>query len=174
MTKAGPQTLFATVESFFTKYLPRQRGASPHTIRTYRDALKLLLAFAAERRGCEIANLQLEHLTADMVAGFLDHIEAERSNSVTTRNCRRAAIRGFFKHLVRNDLDHALQYTRVLALPAKKVRQRPATYLETADLRGGHRQPGSAHGERLARLRASIVPLQHRGSGQRGSWHAMG
>lgn len=135
MTKAGSQALFALVESFFTKYLPRQRGASPHTIRAYRDAMKLLLAFVAERRGCEIANLELEHLNADIVAGFLDHIEAARSNSAATRNCRRAAIRGFFKHLVRNDLDHALQYTRVLALPAKKARQRPATYLEAADLR---------------------------------------
>jgi integrase/recombinase XerD len=135
MTKAEPQALFALVEPFFTKYLTRQHGASPHTIRAYRDALKLLLAFTAEQRGCEIANLQLEHLNADIVASFLDHIEAERSNSAATRNCRRAAIRGFFKHLVRNDLDHALQYNRVLALPAKKARQRPATYLEAADLR---------------------------------------
>lgn len=135
MTKTGPQALFALVELFFTKYLPRQRGASPHTIRAYRDALKLLLAFVAERRGCVIANLRLEHLNADIVAGFLDHTEEGRSNSAATRNCRRAAIRSFFKHLVRNDLDHALQYTRVLALPAKKARQRPATYLEAADLR---------------------------------------
>jgi site-specific recombinase XerD len=135
MTKAGSQGLFALVESFFTKYLPRQRGASPHTIRAYRDALKLLLAFVAEQRGCEIADLELEHLNADLVAGFLDHIAVARSNSAATRNCRRAAIRGFFKHLVRNDLDHALQYTRVLALPAKKARQRPATYLKAADLR---------------------------------------
>ena len=116
MTKAGARALFDLVESFFTKYLPQQRGASPHTIRAYRDALKLLLVFTAERCGCEVANLQLEHLNADIVAGFLDHIEAARSNSATTRNCRRAAIRGFFKHLVRNDLEHALQYTRVLAL----------------------------------------------------------
>ena len=127
MIKAGARALFDLVESFFTKYLPQQRGASPHTIRAYRDALKLLLVFTAERCGCEVANLQLEHLNADIVAGFLDHIEAERSNSATTRNCRRAAIRGFFKHLVRNDLEHALQYTRVLALPAKKARQRSAT-----------------------------------------------
>jgi site-specific recombinase XerD len=135
MIKAGARALFDLVESFFTKYLPQQRGASPHTIRAYRDALKLLLIFTAERCGCEIANLQLEHLNADIVAGFLDHMEAERSNSATTRNCRRTAIRGFFKHLVRNDLEHALQYTRVLALPAKKSRQRPATYLEATDVR---------------------------------------
>jgi Phage integrase, N-terminal SAM-like domain len=69
--------------AFFTKYLPQQRGASPHTIRAYRDALKLLLVYTAERCGCEIANLELEHLNADVVAGFLDHIETERSNSAT-------------------------------------------------------------------------------------------
>jgi len=85
MTKAGARALFDLVESFFTKYLPQQRGASPHTIRAYRDALKLLLVFTSERCGCEIANLQLKHLNADIVAGFLDHIEAARSNSATTR-----------------------------------------------------------------------------------------
>ena len=65
MIKAGARALFDLVESFFTKYLPQQRGASPHTIRAYRDALKLLLysravwmrdrqppARAFERRHC--------------------------------------------------------------------------------------------------------------------------
>jgi hypothetical protein len=41
---------------------------------------------------------------------------------------QRAAIRSFFKHLVRNDLAHSQQYTQVLAIPSKKARQRPATY----------------------------------------------
>ena len=131
----GPQALFALVESFFTTYLPRQRGASVHTMRAYRDTLKLLLKYAAQRRSRSVSALELDDLDADTVAGFFDHIETERSNSVATRNCRRAAIRSFFKHLVRNDLDHSLQYTRVLALPSKKARQRPATYLEAADVR---------------------------------------
>src|SRR5439155_1615555 len=47
----------------------------------------------------------------------------------------RAAIRSFFKHLVRNDLAHSQQYMRVLAIPSKKTRQRPATYLEADDVR---------------------------------------
>jgi hypothetical protein len=41
MNKPPSQALFALVESFFTGYLPRQRGASVHTIRAYRDSLKL-------------------------------------------------------------------------------------------------------------------------------------
>ena len=127
--------LFALVESFFVEYLPRQRGASAHTVRAYRDSLKLLFEFAAQRHGRDISSLELDDLDADAIAAFLDHIEASRSNSAATRNCRRAALRSFFKHLLRNDLARSLQYTRVLAIPAKKARQRPATYLEADDVR---------------------------------------
>jgi len=135
MRPSPSRGLFAHVQSYFTEYLPRQRGASVHTIRAYRDALSLLLKFVAEQRGRGVASLQLGDLDADAVMRFLDHIETERSNSAGTRNCRRAAIRGFFKHVVRDDLAHSQEYMRVLAIPAKKARQRPATYLEAADAR---------------------------------------
>jgi site-specific recombinase XerD len=135
MSRTLSRSLFAQVEAFFTAYLPRQRGASVHTIRSYRDALTLLFKFVAEQRGRGVASLQLGDLDVDAVTRFLDHIELERSNSPATRNCRRAAIRGFFKHLLRNDLANSQQYMRVLAIPAKKARQRPATYLEAEDAR---------------------------------------
>jgi site-specific recombinase XerD len=135
MSQARSPTLFALVESFFTNYLPRQRGASPHTIRAYRDTLKMLLLFAAQRQNCDVAALRLDHLDAGMIAAFLDHLETGRSNSAATRNCRRAALRSFFKHLLRNDLDHTLRYTQVLALPSKRARLQPAHYLEAPDIR---------------------------------------
>src|ERR1700678_3191744 len=135
MSKNGRQTLFALVESFFADFLPHQRGASLHTVRAYRDSLKLLLQFIAQQRKCEMAKLQLSDLTADVIADFLDHIEADRSNAAATRNSRRAALRSFIKHLLRNDLAHSLQYTQILAIPSKKARQRPATYLEPDDVR---------------------------------------
>ncbi len=135
MSKSASRALFALVESFFIEYLPRQRGASMHTVRAYRDALKLLFEFVAQRRGRGVASLELSDLDADTIACFLDHIESKRTNSAATRNCRRAAIRSFFKHLVRNDLTHSLQYTRVLAIPSKKARQKSATYLEADDVR---------------------------------------
>lgn len=134
-SSALPRALFALVESFFSEYLPRQRGASLHTVRAYRDALKLLFEFVAEQRECDVASLELKDLEAEMIALFLDHIETIRSNSAATRNCRRAAIRSFFKHLLRNDLAHSQQYTQVLAIPSKRARQRPATYLEANDVR---------------------------------------
>jgi site-specific recombinase XerD len=135
MSRPASRSLFGYLQSYFTEYLPRQRGASVHTVRAYRDGLTLLLKFVADQRGRAVANLQLSDLDADAVTRFLDHIETARSNTAATRNCRRAAIRGFFKHLLRNDLAHSQQYMRVLAIPAKKARQRPATYLEPPDAR---------------------------------------
>ncbi|SAL88609.1 integrase domain-containing protein [Caballeronia arvi] len=135
MSRSQSPGLFAHVHSYFTEYLPRQRGASAHTIRAYRDALTLLFRFVSEQNGHDVASLQLADLDADVVMRFLDYIEAARSNSRATRNCRRAAIRSFFKHLLRNDLVHSQQYIRVLAIPAKKARQQPATYLEPEDAR---------------------------------------
>jgi len=135
MSRLASRGLFAQVEAYFTEYLPKQRGASVHTVRAYRDALTLLVKFVADQRGRGVASLQLSDIDVDAVTRFLDHIELQRSNTAATRNCRRAAIRGFFKHLLRNDLAHSQQYMRVLAIPAKKARQRPATYLEADDVR---------------------------------------
>lgn len=135
MTGPPARELFAFVESFFIEYLPRQRGASVHTIRAYRDALKLLFEFTAQRRGRDVSALGPDDLDVDAIAAFLDHIETSRSNSAATRNCRRAAIRSFLKHLVRNDLGRSMQYSRVLAIPSKKARQRPSTYLEADEVR---------------------------------------
>jgi hypothetical protein len=95
--------------------------------------------------GRGVASLQLSDLDADAVTRVLDHIELERSNSPTTRNCRRAAICGFFKHLLRNDLTHSQQYMRVPAIPAKKAQQKPATYPVGGGCTLDHQHAGSAH-----------------------------
>jgi len=61
-------------------------------------------------------------------------METARANAAVTRNCRRTAIRGFFEHLVRNDLAHSQQYTQTPTIPSKKARQHPAIYLEADDV----------------------------------------
>ena len=39
------------LKSFFSHYLPVVKGLSPHTICAYRDAIKLLLCYAADTLG---------------------------------------------------------------------------------------------------------------------------
>jgi site-specific recombinase XerD len=89
--------LAPTLQAFFTDRLVAQRHASGHTIAAYRDSLRLLLGYAAERTGVSPSKLDLADLDAPLIAGFLDHLERERRNSVRTRNARLAAIHSLFR-----------------------------------------------------------------------------
>jgi site-specific recombinase XerD len=125
------QTLAALVESYFIDHLRRVRGASDHTVRAYRDSLRLFLLFLSTERDRPIPRLSLDDISVSTVLGFLDYIEQKRGNSVVTRNHRLAAIRGFVQHALRHDIERAAQYQRILAIPVKKPRvTKPITYLE--------------------------------------------
>lgn len=150
MSAVTKDRLLPLVESFFREHLQRIRGASPHTVRAYRDALRLLFCFLADCKKCSVANLSLADLNVEAIKSFLTHLEANRANAAVSRNYRLAAIRSFLKHLMRHDLTHVAQYQQVLALPSKKTRSKPANYLEPADVRMILKQPncGTALGRR--------------------------
>jgi site-specific recombinase XerD len=123
------------IESFFREHLQRAQGASPHTLRAYRDTLRLLFIYLADTKGCTPSDLQLSDLHVEAVAGFLEYLESRRGNQAVTRNCRLAAVRSLFRHLLRQDPVHAEQYHRVLSLPTKRTRMPATTYLEAEDVR---------------------------------------
>ena len=86
-------TLAPTMEGFFTERLITQRRASGNTVASYRDTLRLLLAFARKQCGKAPSELAIEDLDAELIGAFLEHLEAERHNSISTRNNRLAAIK---------------------------------------------------------------------------------
>ncbi|MCY4615639.1 MAG: site-specific integrase, partial [Chloroflexi bacterium] len=88
----------ALLQDFFLRRLVAQRGASAHTIASYRDTFTLFLGYAAGRTGRTPSALTLSDLDAPMVLGFLDHLETERGNSARTRNLRLTAIRSFMRY----------------------------------------------------------------------------
>ncbi|OYV99491.1 MAG: integrase, partial [Acidobacteria bacterium 37-65-4] len=81
-----PTPLLALVQSYFQVHLRRVRGVSEHTIRAYRDGLRLFFLFAAQKLGRSVAELSLDDLRTDLVLAFLDHLESARANSPVTRN----------------------------------------------------------------------------------------
>jgi site-specific recombinase XerD len=128
-------SLLALTESFFRNYLQRTRGASPHTLRAYRDALKLFFLFLANRKRKPVSGLTLDDIESDAVLAFLDHVESHRGNSAVTRNCRLGAVRSFVQHLLRHDVTRSGQYGRILAIRNKKAMHRAAIYLEPEEAR---------------------------------------
>jgi integrase/recombinase XerD len=127
------EVLSRALRSFLTEHLPEVRGASPHTVLSYRDALALLLRFAAHRWRRPIARLGLDDLSSEIVLAFLDHLERDRGNSVSSRNARLAAIHSFFR-FVASQPESVELAQRVLAIPCKRGPTREIEYLEREEL----------------------------------------
>ena len=123
-----------TLESFFTDRLVTQRRVSPCTIASYRDSLKLLLAFAHERSGKQASQLGWEDLDAQAITAFLDHLEIDRGNSARTRNLRLTAIRSLFTYASLRHPEHAALIQRVLAIPAKRFDKPVISFLTAAEI----------------------------------------
>jgi integrase/recombinase XerD len=113
--------LAPTLEAFFTQRLVAQRQASPHTIASYRDSLRLLLAFVEQHTGIPPSRLDLGDLDAHVIGAFLDYLERERGVAVRTRNLRLAAIRSLFRFAALRHPEHAAVIQRVLAIPLRSV-----------------------------------------------------
>ena len=109
MIRKQRDDLLALVQSFFHSYLRNMRGASHHTIRSYRDALRLFFLFLVRQGRRSVADLRLDDMQAEAVLAFLVQGESRRGNSPATRNCRLAAIRSFTQPLLRHDVTRAAQ-----------------------------------------------------------------
>ena len=126
--------LAPTLQAFFTTRLGHQRDASPHTIDSYRHAFRLLLTYAKARTGKDPSDLDLADLDADLVSGFLDHLERERANGVGSRNTRLAAIHSFFRFASYRHPEHAASIRQVLAIPQKRTETSPRFFLTEAEM----------------------------------------
>jgi integrase/recombinase XerD len=122
--------LAPTLQVWFTDRLIAQRNVSPHTIRAYRDTLRLLLDYAEARLGRQPSQLDIAELDAPLIAAFLDHLETERRNSIATRNARLAAIHSLFRYAQHRHPEHAQDIARVLAIPLKRADRAIVTFLD--------------------------------------------
>ncbi|MBA3672781.1 MAG: tyrosine-type recombinase/integrase [Gemmatimonadaceae bacterium] len=119
----------ALLQRFFTDRLHAQLGASSHTVASYRDTFRLLLVFASKHHHRPPSRMRVEDLDVALVGRFLDHIEKDRANTVTTRNTRLAAVRSFFRFVAFTEPACSLQCQRVLAIPTKRHERRPVEFL---------------------------------------------
>jgi site-specific recombinase XerD len=134
MNAASPNTLGRALRGFFADHLPRVRGASPHTVCSYRDTFVLLLRFVATRKRRSVPELDIDDLGPQEVLDFLHDLEVERHNIAATRNVRLAAIHAFFRYCASEHPERVDQCQRVLAVPFKRTRSRAVEYLEFPEI----------------------------------------
>ncbi len=121
--------LAPALQEFFTQRLVCQKNASPHTIASYRDCWRMLLAFVHGRTGTPPSKLTFDDLDAAVIGVFLDHLEHQRGASIASRNTRLAAVRSFFSFAALRHPEHAALIARVLAIPPKRAERALVCFL---------------------------------------------
>jgi integrase/recombinase XerD len=124
----------ALLQAYFTERLMGQRNASPHTIASYRDTFRLLIAFAERCLKKPPTKLALEDLDAPFILRFLNSLEKERGNAAQTRNCRLAVIHSFFAYTALQEPASGAVAQRVLAIQGKRCVKKPASYLTREEM----------------------------------------
>src|SRR5689334_3360681 len=120
---------------FLTSHLAGLRGCSPNTIASYRDTFKLLIARLRDHKSIPPDKLTLDRIDADAITAFLDWLETQRHNSISTRNQRLAAVSSFFRWQQSQDPARMAACQDILAVPAKRKTQPGVHHLTVAQTR---------------------------------------
>lgn len=132
------------LSKFFTDHLAGQRAASPRTIASYRDAMKLLLTWFRDTQRIPPQKLRLADIDQPRILRFLDWLEVERDCSPATRNQRLAVIKSFCRYTAVEQPDHLDQVTGVLAIRQKKTPAPQPDHLTGDEVKMLLAEPGTA------------------------------
>jgi site-specific recombinase XerD len=122
------------VRRFLVEEVAADRGLSPNTQKSYRDTIRLLFRFLAERYGTDPTRVTVEQVDATLLREFLRHLKDHRKSSAATRNQRLTALRSLFRftgRLVPELVDHAAQ---IQAITTCRAALPLIPYLEKAEV----------------------------------------
>ena len=106
--------------SFFTSYLPHERGCSQNTIKAYRDTFVLFINYMKQVENIKIEKLELKTMTRAHVVRFLDWLRVDRNAGDSTRNLRLAAIHSYFKYVQYIEPKFLGEYQSIISIKAKR------------------------------------------------------
>jgi site-specific recombinase XerD len=141
--KIKDATFFKTIRGFLTVYLPKQKNASPNTIKSYRETLNLLLKFLEEKKKIPLHKASFSDLGHKTLGDFLDWLENERQCGISTRNQRLMAIKSFFKYAVLVDATQVSIQMEAQKVPIKKSTSTIVEYLSQEGLKRLLSQPNT-------------------------------
>lgn len=112
--------LFRLIRDFLTIFLPKQKAASPNTIKSYKNTLNLFLDYAIDKLDIKMIDLEFRYLSRELIESFLEWLEDVRGYSIASRNQRLAGLRSFYKYAAGKDTTVIIYYQELLTIPKKK------------------------------------------------------
>ena len=133
---ANKSYFLPALSEFFSAYLPKTKGLSANTIRSYKQVFRLLLEYVHGKYGLPPEKVEFRHLEKGAVEAWLDWLCTERNCSSKTRNHRLSALVTFSRFALQRDFGGALGLcSEVGHLPKKKtVRRSEAAHLTREEM----------------------------------------
>lgn len=123
------------ITDYFTQYLAGTKNLSTNTIASYRDAFIILLKFMNNTYSIKPEKLGILDFSPDRIKEFLNYLEAELGNSISTRNQRLIAIHSFFRYIGTQNPEYMFLSQQILAIPEKKKEQKLVRHFETSQVK---------------------------------------
>jgi site-specific recombinase XerD len=105
--KNKPTEFLELLEGFLHVYLPCSVGVSANTVKSYKDAFRLLLKFMHEKKHINADGVAFADLDYGTMLDFLSWLETERGCGISTRNQRLSALLSFAGYAQNRSLDAA-------------------------------------------------------------------
>jgi len=122
------------VRRFLLEELIADRNLSINTQKSYRDAIRLLFGFLAERYSTDPTRVTVEQVDTAVVRGFLNHLEDDRGNSIATRNQRLGALHSLFRFIARLVPELVEHATQIHAIPLRRTAVPAMPYLDKHEI----------------------------------------
>ena len=122
------------IRRFLVEELARDRNCSPHTVQSYRDAIRLLFRFLAARRATDPTRVTVEQVDESLLRDFLRDCQEQRGNAPATCNQRLAAFHSLFRFIGRQAPELVEQAARIQAIPFRRAVLPVMAYLEKPEI----------------------------------------
>lgn len=110
---------FKMVRDFLSIYLPKQKGASNHTIKSYKTTINQYLSYSISKLNIPLASFNFNCTTINLVEDFLENGEEKNNWSTSTRNQKLAAIKSFYKYAANHDIELLVYYKEIEKITVK-------------------------------------------------------
>lgn len=122
------------ITKYFSEYLPSVKGVSKKTIQSYRDTFVIFLEYLHKVYKLNINKLSIHNIDEIMIEKFLEYLENNRKNSISTRNQRLAALHSFYRYLQKRELSCYDLCSRILSIPNKKTPIKTISYFSVDEI----------------------------------------
>jgi len=127
----------SALSEFFSVYLPKTKGLSANTIRSYKQIFRLFLEHIHAGQGLLPEKVEFRHLENGVAEAWLEWLCSERNCSVKTRNHRLSALVTFARFAINRDFAGSLTFcAEVQRIPKKKDTKRKQAVHFTKDEMG--------------------------------------